>query len=289
MRVVFMVMLLQASIHGSSEIRSAFDIGTGKIKMQVAKVDEQQIEFLYCQSERISPSNVSILNQDGLITEEGQERIVTILKSLKSLAEGYGSTKYEAIATELFRKALNGREIATKISTLLGIDIKVVSPEEEGILSFLTIVQEARLDPQDIVVLDIGSGSFQITCKNEDEFIVYSAPFGRLPTYELVKNNQLSNLEIAISSIDPRIIKKIQDCKNSVIGIGAHPKCILTLKTSYDENDLKTALQASSKIDLDHSDLLLVKTIMEALSIIQVKYMGGRAGNTTGIFVLQSQ
>ncbi len=289
MRAILMAILLQASIHGSSEIRAAFDIGTGKIKMQIAKIDEQQIESLYCQSEQISLSNVSILNQDGLITEEGQEGIVTILKSLKSLGESYGSTKYEAIATELFRKALNGQEIATKISALLGIDIKVVSPEEEGILSFLTIIQEARLDPKDIVVLDIGSGSFQITCKNEDEFIVYSAPFGRLPTRELVKNNQLSNLEIAISSIDPRIAKKIIDCKGNVIGIGAHPKCILTLKTSYDKNDLKAALQASSETDLNYSDLLLIKTIMEALSIIQVKYMGGRAGNTTGVFVLQSQ
>jgi exopolyphosphatase/pppGpp-phosphohydrolase len=255
--------------------------------MQVARINEKKIEFLYSQAEQISFSNVPILNQEGMITKEGQERIVVVLKSLKLLGENYGSTSFEAIATELFRKAPNGQEVAKNISTLLDMKIKIISPKDEGILSFLTIIQESNLDPEKIVVLDIGSGSFQITCKKEDQFLIYSAPFGRLPSHELVKNNQLSNLKSALSNIDPYIIEKIQDCKNSVVGIGAHPKHILKLKNIYNKNDLKEALLANSEIDLDHSDLLLAKTIMESLSIRQVKYLGSHAGNTSGIFVLQ--
>jgi exopolyphosphatase/pppGpp-phosphohydrolase len=286
LKVALMVILLQSKAYSTSEIRSAFDIGTGKIKMQVASVNEDHIDPLYCHAEQIPYLDVPIINQEGEITQEGQDSIIEILKSLKLAGESYGSKKCDAVATELFRTAKNGREIAENISSLLNMEIKIISPEEEGILSFLTIVQEKNLNPEDIVVLDIGSGSFQITCKEGDRFLVYSAPFGRIPTHALVKNNQLSILELALSNINPRILRKIRDCKNHVIGIGAHPKHILKAQTIYDENNLKAALLANAELDIDHTDLLLVKTIMESLSITQVNYKPSYAGNTSGIFLI---
>lgn len=280
-------MILLICTPSFSEIRSIFDIGTGKIKMQIARVNKEQIEPLYCYAEQISLGHESILNNEGIITKDGENKIVSVLQSLKLLGESYGSTRFQAIATELFRKATNGKEIIKNISNLLDIEITIISPEEEGILSFLTIVQEANLDPEKIVVLDIGSGSFQITCKKGEQFLVYSVPFGRFATHQLVKNNDLSKLEIALSNIDPYITKKIQFCKNIIIGIGAHPKHILKLKTIYNKNDLAIALQIHPSGDLNYSDLLLVKTIMESLSIIEIKYLSSLAGNTSGLFLLE--
>jgi hypothetical protein len=282
--IIFIAMLLKLSLCETFEVCSAFDIGTGKIKMQIAKIDGQKMEPLHYQSEQLYFSNQPILNSEGLITEEGERRIIAILESFKLLAKSHGSTKCEAIATELFRKALNGEEIAKNISNQLGIEVKILSPKEEGILSFLTVVQEGGLDPEDVVVLDIGAGSFQITSRCEDEFIVYGAPFGKLMVHELVKDNKISDLEAAMGNVDPRILKRIADCKGSVIGIGAHPK----LNTIYDKKDLEQALESGDGVDLSYSGLVLVKTIMESLSITQVKYVGGRAGNTTGVFFYKS-
>lgn len=289
MRIFSSLIILLLYTSGFSEIRTAFDIGTGKIKMQIAKVKKNRIESLYCRAEKISGSNGSLLNDKGMITEEGQKRIVEVLKFLLLFGESYGSTSCEAIATELFRKAPNGREVAKNISALLGMKIRVISPEEEGILSFLTIVQESKLNPEHIVVLDIGSGSFQITCKIGEQYFVHSVPIGRFQAWELKNNNCLSILEFALSDFDPQIANKIRDCKNIVIGIGAHPKHILKTKTIYDINDVYRALQSSLEKDLNYSDLLFVKTIMEFLSISQVQYLGGYSGNTSGIFVLQTQ
>lgn len=279
-----MAILLQANAYAVSEIRSAFDIGSGKIKMQVARVYEDHIDPLYCQAEQISHFNAPIVSQEGEITRAGQDRIFEVLKCLKSVGGSYGSTKCYAVATELFRTAPNGREIVQNISSLLNMEIRIISPEEEGVLSFLTIIQEANLNPEEIVVLDIGSGSFQVTCKEGGRFLVYSAPFGRVPTYALVKDDQLSRLKIALSNVDSRILGKIRDCKNCVVGIGAHPKYILKVQSIYDENDLKAALVANVGVDMDHTDLLLVKTIMESLSIKQIRYKTSQAGNTSGIF-----
>lgn len=286
MRILAVISLL-ANTCGTCEVRSAFDIGTGKIKIQVARIYEDHIDPLYWQAEQILQFN-ELLNQEGEITKEGQDSIVAVLKSLKLAGDSYGSMRYDAVATELFRTALNGREIAQNISDLLNIEVKIISPEEEGVLSFLTVVQEAHLNPEEIVVLDIGSGSFQITCKEGDQFLVYSAPFGRIPTHMLVKNDQLISLKTALSNIDPRILKKIRDCKSSMIGIGAHPKHILQSQTVYDENDLKAALSASTEVDINYTDLLLVETIMKSLSISQIDYKAALAGNTSGIFIFSN-
>ena len=281
-RLIFLAFLFQATLYGSSEIRTAIDIGTGKIKMQVARVDEERVETLHSQAERIP--NIPIIGSDGNITQEGQASLIAILSSLKEVGERYGATKCEAIATELFRKAPNGLETANEIAQLLQMEIKVISSEEEGILGFLTIVNEARLDPDHVAVLDIGSGSFQITCKMEDRFLVYSAPFGRNPMYELVQNNALSSLQNALSAIDPLILEKIHSGRCSIVGIGAHPKQFVSAKGKYYRNDLIAALQECPETDLNYSDLLLVKTLMDFLHVTEVEYIAVRAGNTSGLF-----
>jgi hypothetical protein len=284
MRILVAILLIQTSVCSSSEIRAAFDIGTGKIKMQIAKVSEGHFEPLYCKAEQISAGSGPIVDQEGMITWEGQDRIVSVLQSLKDAGKAYGPAECQAVATELFRTAKNGLEAAKNISAQLDMEIKVISPEEEGILSFLTIVEETRLDPEEIVVLDIGSGSFQITCQLEGQYLVYSAPYGRYPTYALVKNDEISALKACLSGIDPRIIRRIEDCKNRVIGIGAHPKHILKSQNDYDANDVEEAILANGEFDIDHTDLLLVKTIMGSLSISSVQYKYVRAGNTSGMF-----
>ena len=285
MRIILMVLSLQTALSASPEIWTAIDIGTGKIKMQVARMGKEKIESLYCQSEKIPLPLDSLLDKEGMITKIGREKIEELVLSFKLLGESYGAAKCSAVATELFRKAPNGLNIAEKIGQSLGMEIKIVSPKEEGVLSFLTLLQERNLNPDKIVVLDIGSGSFQITCRVGREFRVYSAPFGRLPFYELAKHNELSPLKESLQKIDPSICEKIRSCEKRVIGTGAHPKQIILMKTSYGKDDLKKAFEAEIKEEIDHTDLLLLQTILESLPIEQIDYYPSRAGLTSGLLL----
>lgn len=264
----------------------AFDIGTGKIKMQIVQVTYGRIKSLYHQSQQIGKP---VLDDQNKISIEGKDRILTILKTLKSASECYQPVKYTAIATELFRVALNGQEIASEISKLMEMDVKIISPEVEGILGFLTVIEEWKLDPENAIVLDIGSGSFQITCKIHDQYLSFSLPFGRFPTNDLFNTKDLSPLKIALNSVSPEIINKIQDGNACLIGIGAHPKKILISKTHYNLDDVNTALKTSLDSNFDHTDLILVKCIMEGLKINQIHYLGTKAGNTTGMFIDYAQ
>lgn len=260
----------------------AFDIGTGKIKMQIVQITDGRIKSLYHQSEQIGKP---VLDDHNKISIEGKDRILTILKTLKSASQFYKPVKCSSIATELFRVALNGQEVASEISELLEMDIKIISPEEEGILGFLTVVEEWKLDPENSIVLDIGSGSFQITCKTPGQYLSFSLPFGRYPTNDLFRKNDLSPLKTALESISPEMINKIENNNACLIGIGAHPKKILKAKTHYNLIDVNIALQTTSDSNFDHTDLILVKCIMEGLKINEIHYLGTKAGNTTGMFI----
>ncbi len=275
-------LILQSSfLIAFQENHVAFDIGTGKIKCQVVQIVDGRIISLHHQSEQIGQS---LLDDQKRITIEGKDRILSILQNLKSAIEFYNPVKYTAIATELFRVALNGQEVASEISKLLELEIAIITPEEEGILGFLTVIEEWKLDPENTIVLDIGSGSFQITCKVKDQYFSFSLPFGRFPTNQLFKNNDLYPLQAALKSINPEMIDKIQNPNSHMIGIGAHPKKILKSKTLYELKDVNSALQAISDSTFDHTDLILVKSIMEYLRIKEIHYLGTKAGNTTGIF-----
>lgn len=287
MLIFFWIIFFKATLQ-AAEIQTAFDIGTGKIKMQIARIDEK-IETIHCDAEQIMSAQKPILNKEGMITEEGQKKITQTLQFFKKVSERYNSVKCYGVATELFRKAHNGKEVIQEISTQLGIEIKIISSTEEGILSFLTIVQERNLDPEKIVVLDMGSGSFQITCRHEGAFLVYSCPFGRLPAHKFLKEHSFEQFKTVLDPINPFIIKKIIDCQNIVIGVGAHPKVILKSQHAYNKKDLSKAIETSLEIGVDYTDLLLMETIFESFLISQVNYLPSRAGNTSGILVLQQQ
>lgn len=266
----------------SSEIQCVFDVGSGKIKMQVAKVFDDRIEPLCCDALFIADFQKPLLDEQGMISKEREEKIFTALRALRQEAAPFGASKSWAFATELFRLAKNGSEVAQKISEELGIDFRIISVQEEGMLSFLTVVEETKTSAEDLIVLDIGGGSLQITCRENNEFLVYSAPLGRIPTYQLMKNNQLSLLQEAFSSIDEEIVRKIQNHQGLVVGVGAHPKKILEFSKGYNRSDVQKALLLHKEEDMHRSDLLLVDALMESLNIERIEYKTSRAGNTSG-------
>ena len=70
-----------------------------------------------------------------------------------------------AVGTEAFRKAENGVEVLMQIGTELGVESKLISPEQEaryGYLSAAALVEESNL-----IVWDTGAGSTQMSSLDE--------------------------------------------------------------------------------------------------------------------------
>ena len=76
------------------------------------------------------------------------------------LAEEIGAEQVRAVATAAIRKASNGEALCAAIAEEAGIDVDILSEEEEGRLSFLGATKTLG-HPVDgpVAVVDVGGGS----------------------------------------------------------------------------------------------------------------------------------
>eukprot|EP00911_Craspedida_sp_UC1_P002299 UC1_evm2s1739 len=138
-----------ASSGGDSHlvIRAAFDVGSGKTKMDVCTVDVHRnviVNTLY--SEQIDvPFALDMLEGGAggggggeLLSEDILERGMSALVHLKARANQLGASAYAGIATAVFRRATNGADFLARAETQLAIRLSVVSQAVEGEVGYLT-------------------------------------------------------------------------------------------------------------------------------------------------------
>ena len=213
------IFFFTVTVFMNAEIKAVFDIGSGAVKMQIARIDEetQKIESLFCLA-------IPCIFSGNEIGEENLYHLEKILEQLKEEANRYQPNDFLGFATERFRKAKNGEESLAILSKRTGIKIGMIDSYEEGVLGFLTAVNENGLDPKNVVVWDIGSGSFQITCQSNDGYIVYQSPYGKGPALSLIESHEEIFLRDSLKVIPDSIRIKILANGGVVVGIGAHPK-----------------------------------------------------------------
>ncbi|MFN8369602.1 MAG: hypothetical protein U0T83_03145 [Bacteriovoracaceae bacterium] len=156
------------------ENRAAFDIGSGSVKILVASVNfcEHKIEKVFLnESKKIGFQSDLEKSIDNKFSSTIQTEAIKLFKELMSQAESYHPVKYSAVATAAFRKAANTNDFVKLVDKELSLKIKVIEQQEEAKLGHAALISQLTLNnsvpKKPIVVWDIGSGSMQITSKNE--------------------------------------------------------------------------------------------------------------------------
>lgn len=85
----------------------------------------------------------------------------SLFQKLRTRQEHFRVIKVRAIATETFREAHNAEELVQKIRRTTGIDIRILSTEEEDRMDFFSALTTTN-DSENPVVWDIGKESFQL-------------------------------------------------------------------------------------------------------------------------------
>jgi exopolyphosphatase/guanosine-5'-triphosphate,3'-diphosphate pyrophosphatase len=143
---------------------TAIDIGTNTILMLVADVSADG---------RISPlHDAQVIARLGKgvdanrrITPETFRRVLGYLRDYKQISEAFHSQKIIAGGTSALRDASNRKEFIDTVRQELGLEISILSGEEEADLTYQGAVSEF-LEPdsdQYLAVLDIGGGSTELT------------------------------------------------------------------------------------------------------------------------------
>ncbi len=143
-------------------IAAAIDVGTNSVLLTVG--------------ERLADGEVRILEERSEITRLGQgvdhartlraeamERTATAVAGFASRARELGAVHLRVVGTSAARDARNATEFACLLRQRAGVELEILSGEEEARLSY----QAVRADPSlglpagDLIVVDIGGGSVE--------------------------------------------------------------------------------------------------------------------------------
>ncbi len=162
-------------------VRAALDIGSGRIKLAVAEVEESTgmpSRILFSDSTQCLLGNSFKQSQNGQLSPFILTQAEEVIDSYCAIADSLGAEEKVGIATAVFREAENGMNFIEMMNRKKGFDLQVVSQEKEGELGFLTAVASSGHDQDTVIAWDSGSVSFQISMKDENDFIVYKGPWG---------------------------------------------------------------------------------------------------------------
>lgn len=266
-------------------VRAALDIGSGATKLKVAQVNlktQKIVKVLVNESFPVQYQEELEKSTNNTFNEQVMNTGLDALKKSQEIAYKYGAQKVVAIATASFRKAANVQEFLDRIYSETGIQVYIIDQQLEGILGFEATASQFNVRPEDLVVWDIGGGSFQFSTVDEDgEIIVHrgldaSIPFKNHIIKEIkledpnvvTTPNPLSRIELRDAEYHARqISKKVDEVFKSKIGnrntkvvgignifaYGIYP--LIGKKSTFSQEDLFQKVQAlDGKADRDLGD-----------------------------------
>lgn len=109
------------------------------------------------------------LDAKGRIDEAAVEELVDFSRDALATAEDLGVTEFLAFATSAVREAPNGDEVLAAVRERTGLQVSVLTGEEEARLTFLAVRRWFGWSAGRILVLDIGGGSLELASGADEE------------------------------------------------------------------------------------------------------------------------
>jgi exopolyphosphatase/guanosine-5'-triphosphate,3'-diphosphate pyrophosphatase len=224
--------------------RAAVDVGSGSMKVTLAKVDPQSNKIhkiIYSKEHPIPLKRDLQVGKKSEFSEKIQETAIATLASLQNELACHRVDEWKGIATAASREALNAQQMYDKIDQELGVNISIISQGEEGRLGFITAAAVSGIDPENLISLDSGSGSFQLTSLINNDLEVVEGQLGHIPSLEILmklrgqpldlqtppKTVTLEEATVLVEQMTPlmpqmseEFAQKVHNPSSTVVGIG---------------------------------------------------------------------
>ncbi|RSS41788.1 Ppx/GppA family phosphatase [Streptomyces sp. WAC07061] len=130
-------------------------------------------------SHKVQLRLAELLDERGAVSPHGVERLVSAIAGAVQAAEDKGCEDVLPFATSAVREAPNADEVLARVKEETGIELPVLSGEDEARLTFLAVRRWFGWSAGKLLVLDIGGGSLEIAFgMDEDPDAAVSLPLG---------------------------------------------------------------------------------------------------------------
>ena len=119
------------------------------------------------------------LDHDGRVDPATADRLITFLGECLRVAEDQGVQDVFAFATSALREAPNGDDVIARVCDETGIDLAVLTGEDEARMTFLAVRRWFGWSSGRLLVIDIGGGSLELASGiDEEPDVALSLPLG---------------------------------------------------------------------------------------------------------------
>jgi len=304
------------------ERRAIYDVGSGSTKLKLADVNfcKAKIEkVIYENAYPVDYAADAGHSKSKLLSLSIRKAGINALEKLQSEATSYQPKKSLAVMTGIFRKASNAEVYRAQLQKKFGFKFKVVSQDLEARYGFESVRAGMNLDPENLVIWDIGGSTMQFAAKKKGAWIMdlkdaASVQFKEDFILKIQRKNPkkvyspnpvgVANIERGIAlarkaahSISAETKFALADPKAEIVGIGGVHRFSVAgqtgQKTSYDLKALqktlpKQAVKTDQQIGGEYSatevsNLMLVAGFTEELGIRKVRI--GRADISDGVLL----
>ena len=124
--------------------------------------------------------------EKGEISPQKAEKLVKTIRSYKLLLDVYEVKHLISAATSAMRDAINGKEILDQVKNETGLDIKIISGEEEATYIYENHVADNMNSMESYLYIDVGGGSTELTFFSDGKLV--SKQSFNIGTIRLLKN-----------------------------------------------------------------------------------------------------
>lgn len=147
---------------GTEPTLAAIDIGTNSIHMVIVKIQPALPTFTIVAREKEMVRLGEGALQKGTLSPAAIARAMRALKHFLILAQSQQVDATIAVATSAVREATNGLEFLQQVHKELGLQVDLISGQEEARRIYLGVLSGMEFHQQPHVVIDIGGGSTEL-------------------------------------------------------------------------------------------------------------------------------
>jgi exopolyphosphatase/guanosine-5'-triphosphate,3'-diphosphate pyrophosphatase len=119
------------------------------------------------------------IGKDDKLSKSGEKALVRAVQKAVDQAEKQGCEDFLALVTSAIRDADNGMEVLERVREQTGVDLQVLSGEDEARLTFFAVRRWFGWSAGRLLVLDIGGGSLELAAGiDEEPEVALSLPLG---------------------------------------------------------------------------------------------------------------
>jgi exopolyphosphatase/guanosine-5'-triphosphate,3'-diphosphate pyrophosphatase len=184
---------------------AAIDVGTNSFHLIIASVNSKKMLLIHQRDKEVVRLGSGTSDMKYLLPE-AIERGVKTLIHFSAVAKSENA-EIRAVATSAVREALNKDIFLNQVKEKEGIDIEVISGDEEGRLIYIGALHSLPIYNQKTLVVDIGGGSTETIIGQEGEVqLVSSTKLGAVRlTRRFFSGNKITK-------------KQIEECRQHIRG-----------------------------------------------------------------------